>query len=74
MDLRWYPSENAQMDASGSDGRQWRFVLLLSSVGSIRECLMGLPWYPSENAQMNASGPNPLSCAQKSLLVELLFC
>ena len=67
MDLLWYPSENAQMDSSELDGRRRRFVLLLPSVGSIRECSMGLPWYPSENAQMDASGPIPLSCAKNKI-------
>ena len=35
------------------------FVLLLPSVGSIRECSLVLPWFQSETAQMDAYGPHP---------------
>ena len=73
MNPLWYPLENAQMDASGSHGRQWHLVLLLLSDSVHQRMLDGRPWYPSENAQMDASGPIPLSCAQKNLLVEILF-
>ena len=51
-----------------------RFVLLRPSLGSIRECSMGLPCCPSENlnAQMDASGSVPLSSFKKKFLLE--FC